>query len=194
MYFIPRITFPRPELCSLILTTSRHLLSRLTSLEITFKAYETHLLDPMFDLITAAQTPLTSLRLHLIPTYPGQLIFPVPRYIILREEFQLHPQFAGGVRPWAPRCRHGHSFFVYHTNEFGTVDDAVLSPSSIGRLTGLRHLAVAGQPEFSPEFELAILKLHAGMRKVALREGKEIELAECCGLQNGGFYFEVWIP
>ncbi|KAH7407786.1 hypothetical protein BKA64DRAFT_667383 [Cadophora sp. MPI-SDFR-AT-0126] len=194
MYLVPRITFPRPELCFLILKTSHHLLSRLTSLEVTLNAYETHLLDAIFDLILAAKAPLNSLRLNLVPTYPGQLIFPVPRYVILREEFQLRPQFEGGIRPLAPRCYHDHSFFVYHSNENGTGDEDTLSHSPIGRLASLRHLAVAGQPEFSTEFELAILKLHAGMSMLAAREMKEIQLAECCGLQNGGFYFEVWVP
>jgi len=193
VYLIPRITFPRPELCSFILTASRGLLSHLTTLEITLKAYETHQLDPIFDLIITAQAPLTNLRLNLVPTYPGQLMFPVPRYVILREEFQLRPQFEGGGRPWAPRCYHDHSFFVHHSNAFGPGDQNDLSRTSVGRVIGLRHLAIAGQPEFSPDFELAILSLHAGMRMLAARERKNAELADCCGLLDGGFYFEVWI-
>ncbi|KAK0107061.1 hypothetical protein ONS95_003771 [Cadophora gregata] len=193
LFQIPRITFPRPELCSLILTTSRSLLNRLSILEVTLKAYETQLLEPIFDMIIAAQVPLSSLTLNLVPTYPGQLVFPVPRYLILREEFQLRAQFEGGARPWAPRCHHDHSFFVYHFNDFGTGGETVLSQSSIGSLTRLRHLTVTGQPEFSQDFELAILKLHGAMQKMATREGKDVELADCCGLQNGGFHFEVWI-
>lgn len=81
-------TFPWPKLCYFILGICQPLLSRLSSLEITVKAYETHSLDPICDAILASQAPLTDLTLHLIPTYPGQLIFPVPRYMILREEYR----------------------------------------------------------------------------------------------------------
>ncbi|KAH7356608.1 hypothetical protein BKA65DRAFT_211118 [Rhexocercosporidium sp. MPI-PUGE-AT-0058] len=193
IYAIPRITFPRPELCSSILTICQPLLNRLSSLEITLKAYETHLLNPIWNLILAAQAPLTDLTLHLVPTYPGQMIFPVPSYVILREKYQLRPQFEGGVRPWAPPCFHDHSFFGFHSNNFGTGPDMALSQSPLGRIPGLRHLTVSGQPEFSQNFELAILKLHVGMRSMALSQGKEVEMAEFCGVRNGCFYFEAWI-
>ncbi|KAH9223631.1 hypothetical protein DL95DRAFT_379635 [Leptodontidium sp. 2 PMI_412] len=193
IYAIPRITFPRPELCSLTFTICRPLLSRLSVLEITLKAYETHLLDPIFDLVLEAQAPLTDLTLNLVPTYPGQVIFPIPRYVILRDKFRLRPQFEGGVRPWAPRCNHDHSFFGFHSNDSGTGVDVALSQSSLGKLASLRQLKITGQAECSQEFELAMMKLHSGMKNIARREGKEIELAECCGVRNGSFYFEVWI-
>lgn len=73
-------------------------------------------------------------------------------------------------------------------------EDVVLSKSSLGKLMGLRHLTVAGQPEFSRDFEVAILKLHLGMDEVARGEGKEVLWAECCGVKDDRFYFEVWIP
>ncbi|KAG4438801.1 hypothetical protein IFR05_005734, partial [Cadophora sp. M221] len=185
IYAIPRIIFPRPELCSLIFNVCPPLLSRLLSLEITLKSYETHLLDPIFDLILAVQATLTDLTLNLVPTYPGQVIFPVPRYVILRDKFRLRPQFEGGVRPWAPSCRHDHSFFGFHSNDIGTGVDVPSSPLSLGKLTSLRYLKVAGQSEFSTGFELAIVTLHSGMKNIARREGKEVELAECCGVKNG---------
>lgn len=195
LYRTPQINFPRPELCFFILNTSRSLLSRLTNLEITLKAHETHSLDPIFDLILEAKSSLTELKLSLVPTYSGQVTFPVPRYAILREEFPLRPLFARGVSPWFKCFKHDHKYYQYHGDS--SLDEDVghvaASRSPLGTLTGLRHLTVAGQPEFALEFELAIRKLHLMMEERAMMEGSYVLSADCCGIKDDMFYFEVWI-
>lgn len=84
---------------------------------------------------------------------------------------------------------------MFHSNDFGSRsgDDEALPQSPLERPASLRHSKVTGQPEFSLDFERAILELHAGMRDVAAREGMKIELADCFGVQNRAFYFEAWI-
>jgi len=171
------------------LTQSR--LSQLSMLDLTLPAYETrdfepNLLEPIFKLLVEQQAPLKTLFLHLTPSIPGRISYPVPLYMIPRYGYELDP-IHDDLYTRSPR------FPYVRTHSVEAVDAAPGCRSWIGRLEGVTWLVVRGQPEFGRDVELALLKLYLRMLERAKVEGKKVVLSRDNGSKGHEYYFEAWI-
>lgn len=181
----PRFMLYRPSLCRFAFSITYDCVRFLKSLELSVPSSETKLLEPILEEIIASNAPLTSLTLHLTPTFPGSLSYPWPMYIIPRLQvetpakehfYSIHPHYLS---------------IEYHSQ--AAVDNCHRSPLLIGKLQNLRYLKITGQPEFDVMFELAIVKLHLGMMAAAKSAGTYLALSPNNGPRGEKWYYEIWI-
>ncbi|PQE23912.1 hypothetical protein CJF32_00006703 [Rutstroemia sp. NJR-2017a WRK4] len=181
----PRFTLYRPSLCKLSFSITENCVQYLRSLEMSVPAYETNSLEPIFEKIIACGAPLTSLSLHLTPTFPGSLSYPWPMYIVPR------------LRLEAPYKEHWYNvhpgYLTIEDHSKAAMENVHLSNLWIGKLDKLRYLKIQGQPEFSVEFELAIVKLHLRMMEAAKLEESYVSLSPNNGPRGRKWYYEIWI-
>ena len=175
----------RPSLCRFAFSITYDCVRFLKSLELSVPSSETKLLEPILEEIIASNAPLTSLTLHLTPTFPGSLSYPWPMYIIPRLQvetpakehfYNIHPHYLS---------------IKYHSQ--AAVDNCHRSPLLIGKLQNLRYLKITGQPEFDVMFEHAIVKLHLGMMAAAKSAGTYLALSPNNGPRGEKWYYEIWI-
>ncbi|KAF7946417.1 hypothetical protein EAE96_009415 [Botrytis aclada] len=181
----PRFMLYRPSLCRFVFSITYDCVRFLRSLELSVPSSETKLLEPILEEIIASNAPLTSLTLHLTPTFPGSLSWPWPMYIIPR----LHVE-----TPAKEHFYNIHPHYLsieYHSQ--AAVDNCHRSPLLIGKLQNLRYLKITGQPEFDIMFELAIVKLHLGMMAAAESAGTYLALSPNNGPRGEEWYYEIWI-
>jgi hypothetical protein len=186
------LCFLRPEACLLFLNLANISLKTLEGLEVWCDAFETEKLEPIFAIINGEKAPLKSLTIHLMPSFGGKLSYPVPAYII--------PRFApageedddeGPSTLRAPsKYLNGEWVDSFPPSGMSKVHG---QKASLANIQGLRHLKVIGQPEFSPDFEIAVVLAHLMMCDTASDEGKEVEMSRESGVVGQDFYYEVWI-
>ncbi|RAL65276.1 hypothetical protein DID88_000846 [Monilinia fructigena] len=181
----PRFILYRPSLCLFTFSITNNCVRFLKSLELSVPSSETLLLEPIFEKILASNAPLTSLTLHLTPTFPGRLSYPWPMYIIPRLQLET---------PAKEHFYNVHPHYLsieYHSQ--AAVENCHRSSLSIGKLQNLRYLKITGQPEFNVMFELAIVKLHLGMMAAAKSAGTYVALSPNNGPRGEEWYYEIWI-
>lgn len=181
----PRFILYRPSLCLLTFSITNNCVRFLKSLELSVPSSETSLLEPIFEKILASNAPLTSLTLHLTPTFPGRLSYPWPMYIIPRLQLETP------AKEHFYNLRPHYLSIEYHSQ--AAVENCHRSPLSIGKLQNLRYLKITGQPEFNVMFELAIVKLHLGMVAAAKSAGTYVALSPNNGPRGEEWYYEIWI-
>ncbi|APA12365.1 hypothetical protein sscle_09g071350 [Sclerotinia sclerotiorum 1980 UF-70] len=181
----PRFMLYRPSLCLFAFSITHNCVRFLKSLEISAPSSDTALLEPVFEEILASNAPLTSLTLHLIPTFPGSLSYPWPMYIIPRLQVET---------PAKEHFYNVHPHYLsidYHSQ--AALDNYHRSQLLIGKLENLQYLKITGQPEFDTMFELAIVKLHLGMMAAAKSAGSFVALSPNNGPRGEEWYYEIWI-